>query len=69
MADLPRVFDPFFSTKRSGMGLGLSIARSIVEAHGGTIVAASCDAGAEFRIILALAAEGERPVQPANKTP
>jgi len=69
MADLPRVFDPFFSTKRSGMGLGLSIARSIVEAHGGTIVAASCDPGAEFRIILALAAEGERPVQPAKKTP
>jgi signal transduction histidine kinase len=57
--DLPRVFDSFFSTKRSGMGLGLAIARSIVEAHGGTISAASCDPGAEFRFILPLAAPAD----------
>ncbi|MCU0814414.1 MAG: ATP-binding protein [Burkholderiaceae bacterium] len=54
-ADLPRVFDPFFSSKASGMGLGLSIARSIVEAHGGTITAANREPGAEFRVTLPLA--------------
>jgi len=69
LADLPRVFDSFFSTKRSGMGLGLSISRSIVEVHGGTIAAASCDPGAEFRIILPLATGADRPAQPATKTP
>ena len=35
--DLSKLFDSFFSTKRTGMGLGLSIARTIVVAHGGSI--------------------------------
>jgi signal transduction histidine kinase len=49
---LPRVFEPFFSTKANGMGLGLSITRTIVQAHHGKIWVESSDAGATFRFSI-----------------
>jgi signal transduction histidine kinase len=55
--DLPRLFDSFFTTKSGGMGLGLSIARSIVEAHGGAITAFNLADGAEFCVTLPAAQE------------
>jgi len=48
-----RLFEPFFSTKEKGMGIGLYLARRIIEAHGGTIEARRPEgAGAEFLIDL-----------------
>jgi two-component system sensor histidine kinase HydH len=52
-ADLPHVFDPYFTTKRGGTGLGLPIAKNIIEGLGGTIAVASAPGrGTEIRLEL-----------------
>jgi signal transduction histidine kinase len=51
--DLPRIFDPYFTTRRAGTGLGLAIAKNIIEGLGGSIsVTTRQGAGTDFRIDL-----------------
>ena len=50
---LPRLFEPFYTTKPHGMGMGLSICRSIIEAHGGRLWATKCEPrGALFQFTI-----------------
>jgi signal transduction histidine kinase len=43
--DEPRLFEPFFSTKETGTGLGLSVVAHVAEAHGGSVIAENCPIG------------------------
>lgn len=55
-ANLPRLFESFFTTRENGMGLGLSIARAIIQSHGGRIWAENNPGGgATFRFTLGTA--------------
>jgi len=57
--DLKKIFEPFYSTKEQGMGMGLSIARTIINAHNGRITVHNhAGTGALFRVTLPLGRAG-----------
>jgi two-component system, LuxR family, sensor kinase FixL len=58
-AHLPRIFDAFFTTRPDGIGLGLTVCRTIVNAHRGRFWAENnADRGASFHIVLPLREPG-----------
>jgi C4-dicarboxylate-specific signal transduction histidine kinase len=58
---LPRIFEPFYTTRAQGIGMGLAISHSIVEAHGGRLWAASVvNHGSIFQFVLPVE-EGSAP--------
>jgi|GEM_PF-1457499 len=50
--EIERIFNPFFTTKRNGIGLGLTLSKKIVEDHGGSLSVQSNDAGTLFTVWL-----------------
>ncbi len=63
---LAQLFTPFFTTKAEGMGLGLSLCRTVIEQHGGRLQHRALQpSGTEFFFSLALASASERPAPQA----
>jgi signal transduction histidine kinase len=61
-----QIFDSFYTTKSSGMGMGLSISRSILEAHGGRLWATARDKGTIFQFTLPASSEEGVHAQPTR---
>lgn len=63
-----KVFDSFFSSKKSGMGMGLSIAKNIVKSQGGRIeVEDNPEGGTIFKVVLPIGTGGNRPSQTGER--
>jgi signal transduction histidine kinase len=68
--NVERVFDPLFSTKAEGLGMGLAISRTIIEAHGGRLWADNrASSGATFRFTLPIAQRKAAFTVPAENVP
>lgn len=64
---MPRIFDPYFTTKANGMGLGLATAYSIIKSHEGVItVESGRENGTTFSIYLPASNEIPAPAQLVN---
>jgi two-component system NtrC family sensor kinase len=59
-SEAQRIFEPFYTHKRTGSGLGLAISYSIIERHGGTLSVSSSGNGTIFRVALPVAAPSSR---------
>ncbi|MGH7475347.1 MAG: two-component system sensor histidine kinase NtrB [Longimicrobiales bacterium] len=67
--DLPRVFDPFFTTRRGGTGLGLALVHRAVQAHSGAIFVEGAEGrGATFTVYLPSRAEGASDAAAGERT-
>jgi signal transduction histidine kinase len=59
---MKKIFEPFYTTKPNGMGMGLSVSRTIVEAHGGKLWAENApNHGAVFKVLLPVFGDGSEP--------
>ena len=67
--DLPRLFDPFFSTKEGGTGLGLALTQQIVHDHGGDIRVASNGSGKGATFVVSVPVASETRVEVAKAAP
>jgi signal transduction histidine kinase len=68
--NMDRVFEPFYTTKPAGMGMGLAICRSIIDAHEGRLwAAANKPRGAVFRFTLPRERDETTPAEPAAQAP
>jgi len=69
-AHLSQLFDPFFTTKVNGTGLGLSVCKTLVEEHGGSITVKSLpEKGVSFTVWLPALLEGDASVREPGGTP